>query len=363
MKLFWRTSLGLVLAMAFMTNVAKAEAKADTSLENEVEHYLTNNTGQGAEPNTFRVYWDKGLRMKSGDGNFSIKFGGRAQFDMVWADSDDNASTELGENEVGFRRVRLYFSGSVYKNTLFKVQIDFADTAQLRDVYVGLNKIGPGKLLFGHFKEPFSLNELTSSKYITFTERAASVQAFAPSRNSGLAWFGNFGETKRIYLAAGTFFNTNGVGRVAGQGGWGFSVRIGGLAIENKDRDMLLWVAFNFRWSNYRMSDRGVQEVRYRSRVDSFGTRQINTGDLSAESDIRYAFEVAFKIKSIHIQAEFFFVTTKMVNDDDPDFFGWYAQVGWFITGESRKFKKTSGSWSRTSPKANFWTGEGGRGA
>ncbi|MEM8883748.1 MAG: porin, partial [Planctomycetota bacterium] len=45
------------------------------------------------------------------------------------------------------------------------------------------------------------------------------------------------------------------------------------------------------------------------------------------------------------------------------DFFGWYAQVGWFITGESRKFKKTSGSWSRTSPKANFWTGEGGRGA
>ncbi|MHC4411035.1 MAG: porin [Planctomycetota bacterium] len=29
---------------------------------------------------------------------------------------------------------------------------------------------------------------------------------------------------------------------------------------------------------------------------------------------------------------------------DDPTFFGWYVNFGWFITGESRPFKKTSGA-------------------
>jgi len=367
MKLFWRRPFGLALALLALSGLAKAESSADTSLDGEVEHYLENNTGQGGSPETFRVFWKTGLNMESGDGNFKIKFGGRLMYDMTFADSDSElGEPSLGENFVGFRRARLYFSGSVYKNTIFKVQIDFSDgSVVLRDVYVGLKHVGPGSLKIGNFKEPFSLNELTSSKYIAFTERAASVQAFAPSRHAGIGWSGNFTESKRVYLAGGTFFNTNAQGRASGQGGWGFTVRIGGLAMENKDKDMLLWVGADLRWSDYRMSDRGVQEVRYRARPQSFGDRFINTGDIPAESDIRYAFEVAFKFKSLHVQAEFFWVTPTLVAGagDDPTFSGFYAQVGYFLTGESRPFKVTDGAWSRIQPKANFWTGDGGKGA
>jgi len=39
--------------------------------------------------------------------------------------------------------------------------------------------------------------------------------------------------------------------------------------------------------------------------------------------------------------------------------FGWYANIGWFITGESRFFKQTSGALIRPKPQANFWSGDG----
>ena len=365
MKLFWRTPFVLVLGLAAMAASARAEqATRDTSLEGEVEHYLENNAGAEGEPSTFRVFWKDGLNMQSGDGNFKVKFGGRLMFDMQFVDSDSGLDPAIGENAVGFRRARFYFSGSVYKNTVFKVQIDFAGgEVEFKDVYVGLKSIGPGTLLFGQMKEPFSLNELTSSKYIGFMERAASSQAFAPSRNSGIAWFGELGEAKRIYLASGTFFSSDAQGRASGQGGWGFVVRLGGLAIENKDKDMILWLAVDFAYQDLRMSNRGSQEVRYRARPDSFGDRFINTGDIGAESDIRYAVEAAFRLKRIHAQAEFFWATPKVITGNDPTFSGFYAQVGYFITGESRPFKVGEGAWGRVKPSANFWTGDGGRGA
>ncbi len=63
-------------------------------------------------------------------------------------------------------------------------QYDFAGgDADFKDVYVGLKKLpGVGTLKVGHFKEAFGLEELTSSKYITFIERSLPTEAFAPSR-------------------------------------------------------------------------------------------------------------------------------------------------------------------------------------
>lgn len=367
MKSLWRTSFAFVLALAMFAGTANAEAKPDTSLDSEVEYYLENNSGAEAGPDAFQMFWKNGFKGESGDGNTKIEIGGRLQFDMTFADSDDElGNSSLGENAVGFRRARFHIGGTVYKNTLFKLEIDFANgEVELRNAYVGLDKVGPGKLLVGHMKEPFSLEELTSSRFITFTERAASTQAFAPSYNSGIGWFGNLGEAKKIYLAAGSFFNTDEVqGAVIGQGGWGFVVRVGGLAIENKDRDMILWIGFDFRWSNYRMSSDGSQTVVYQARPQSGGDRFIGTDDIAAESDIRYAFEVAFQMKTIHVSAEFFWATPSVVGGgEDPTFSGFYAEIGWFITGESRPFKVSSGAWDRPKPKANFWTGDGGRGA
>ena len=128
-----------------------------------------------------------------------IKFGGRIMYDMaVWGDSTmDNSGTE-------FRRVRFYNSGKLYGNVKYKLQLDFAGgPISFKDVWIELSKLPlNGNLKVGHFKEPLRLEVLTSSKYITFMERALPI-AFSTERNTGAMYHTTFG--KKISLQTGVF--------------------------------------------------------------------------------------------------------------------------------------------------------------
>ena len=68
----------------------------------------------------------------------------------------------------------------------FKAQYDFAGgDVDFKDVWIGLDGQDCLGCMFpditvGHFKEYFSQEELTSSKYITFLERSLPVSTFAP---------------------------------------------------------------------------------------------------------------------------------------------------------------------------------------
>lgn len=362
MKSFWRTSFGLVLALAMIAGTAKAEAKADTSLDREVTHYLENNSGQAGAPSDFRVFWKNGLMMESGDGNFTAHIRGRMFFDMDWADSDSPlipSSEPISQNHIGFSAARLGVEGTMYKNVVYKIEFGFeSGEASFKDVFIGLKGVGSGDLVFGHFKRPFGLNELTSSRFTAFTTRAPSSDAFAPGRDSGIAWTRNFGEQENYWWSIGTFFNTNSQGAAGGQGGWGITTRFVWLAIENPDRDMILEVGVSFLYQDLRMSN---QQVTYSVSAGSgFETASVT---VDADTEIRYAVEIAFQMKALHAQAEFFWATPAVLVGSDPTFSGYYAQVGYYLTGESRMWNKKHMAWSRTAPKANFWTGDGGRGA
>ena len=97
MKLIWRTSFGLVLALGLMATTAAA----DTSLDNEVDNYLAQNSGKWGEPATFRVFWKDGIHMESGDGNFTVHLRGRAYFDADWRDNDEDLDSAMRNNYTG----------------------------------------------------------------------------------------------------------------------------------------------------------------------------------------------------------------------------------------------------------------------
>jgi uncharacterized coiled-coil protein SlyX len=110
------------------------------------------------------LHWSKGIRAKSGDKAFSLKFGGRAQFDGNWYNSNDRFRDYYkGGDEWPamweFRRVRFYFSGDLYTYTFFKVQLDFGgESVAFKDVYIGIKKIPVlGHARFGNQYVPFGL--------------------------------------------------------------------------------------------------------------------------------------------------------------------------------------------------------------
>ena len=75
----------------------------------------------------------------------------------------------------------------------WKAQYDFAGNGtEIKDAYIRYTGFDWGKITIGQFKQPFGLEELTSSKYITFIERA-SMSAFAVDRRICIGLSGDAG--------------------------------------------------------------------------------------------------------------------------------------------------------------------------
>ncbi len=317
--------------------------------------------GSALANNDLTIKFNKGLGGQTADGNFKFKFGGRIMADSAWYDADEPLEAFLGDmfdDGSEFRRARLYFSGTVYEDIIFKAQYDFAGSdVDIKDLYVGLKDLPIlGTLKVGHFKEPFSLEELTSSKYITFMERSMLNEAFTPGRNHGIA-FQNTAADGRVNYAFGIFREAdssgdsvcddeNYTGRVAGtpwegENGDVFHIGIGG---------------------SYRMAC--DDEWRIRIRPEShLAPRLIDTDVFMTEEVNLYNVELAFVRGPFSIQGEHFEADFDMGGGSDPSGDGYYVEASWFVTGESRPYKSKSAAFGRVSPENNFSRANGTWGA
>ncbi|MHC4973051.1 MAG: OprO/OprP family phosphate-selective porin [Planctomycetota bacterium] len=368
MRFLLRTAAALTAALCLLAETSAAadetEIAPDMSLAREVDRYLTEAASEGGDPNEFRAFWKTGIRFETANGNFKIQLIGRLMWDTAWRSSSDFPPMDAGGNNITmdntfFRRARLGVQGTVYKNTAFKVQFDFATgTVLLKDLFVGLNNLaGDLKLsvIGGHFKEPFGLEELTSSKYIFFLERSAGTNAFAPSRNAGI-----YGRTMnilkgRMYAAIGIFKTVNNQGAATGDGDYSMTLRVAGLALHNKENHTILHFGFGFTY-------RGDDMVQYRARPDTgSGDRLVDTGPLNVDDSSIFNFEIAFIWRGLSASAEIFFTDTDVVGQQKSNFTAGYITVGYWITGENQAWKNFM--FSRNKPNKNLYDGGGGYGA
>ena len=137
------------------------------------------------------------------DKNVEIRIGGRIQNDWnfirpsdeiekaVHTDSDGETSEFWPDAEpldrIFFRRSRIFIRGTLHQYIRFKAEYDFAGgNVSWTDVYLRFVKLPAfGNIYVGKFKAPFGLEELTSSRFITFQERSLT-DAFVPGRQVGI---------------------------------------------------------------------------------------------------------------------------------------------------------------------------------
>ncbi len=313
----------------------------------------------GTGPADFRVYWKEGLNLVTLDENFKLKIGGRLQTDWLFSSEDDAIKSDIGEQEDGVevRRARLYFSGLIYDNVEYKLQLDFAEgDADLKDAYLGLTDFPLGKLRMGHFKEPFSLEELTSSKYITFLERALP-NIFAPGRNTGFMLH-NTCPDERMTTALGVFRDTDDYGEDVDDGGYNITGRITALPIyEDKGAQLLhLGAAYS-----YRNPDDSIQ---YRQRPEAHLTdRFVDTGSFAGDQVDLVGLEAAWVNGPLSLQGEYMMADVdRLGGGSDVEFDGYYVQASYFLTCEHRSYKTSEGAFGRVKPKKNY-SAAGGSGA
>lgn len=269
---------------------------------------------------------------------------GRIHFDAMTA---DDGVTELGSG-TEFRRARIGLKGNVADDWSYKAEYDFADgDAAFKDVYLAYTGWTGGEILFGNFKTGFSLEEETSSNYITFMERALPVEAFATSRRLGAGVRGGSGP---LTYAATVYGQENDVDGNNEDEGWGIGGRVT-YGVQFGRRGL-----FHVGGSAAREEPETTEtdEFRIRARPEAHLTsrRLVDATVPDASSITKYGVEAALVTGPFSLQGEYVWADVDASVGADPTFSGWYGYASWFLSGESRAYKggkfdrvKTRGGW------------------
>jgi phosphate-selective porin OprO/OprP len=360
--------------------------------ENEIEQVIDNylmkketrkkmaDAGLTSNPYSLQASWNKGLRFQSENGNFKLKVGGRIMNDWAWMTEEQDIEKTLGNNvdTTEQRRARFYMAGTIYENIGYKLQLDWAGgNANFKDVFIELKKVPLlGNFRVGHTKEPYSLEMMNSSKYMTFLERGLT-HAFTPDRNTGFRVY-NHALNKRISWSAGVFRNANSFGDSDNddnrrtQGGYSFSGRITGLPWYEDDGAKLIHTGISYSHQNAFTNDDGAgvdEETGFQfSAKPEINTANtfVDTGRFAADSSNLYNPELAIVYGPFSFQTEYTFadINLKRGTESDPHFTAFYAYGSYFLTGEHRVYKREKGAFRRIKPNKNFRWGRGnGKGA
>lgn len=318
-----------------------------------------------SQDNPFSTKWDGGFKVENADKSLKFKFGGRIMWDNAFFFQDDSLEAKFGKlnNGTEFRRVRFFNSGTIYDNVNYKLQIEFAGGGiTFKDVYITLKGLpGVGNLRVGHFKEPFRLEALTSSRHFTFMERAFGID-FMPERNTGFMLFNNF-MNKRLFWQGGFFRRSDGAGNdKMADDGYALTSRLSGLPIKNQDGSRFILVGAAF---SYRKPESRTYKIASRPEAH-LGNKYVSTGTIADISEVSlFNVEALIVHGPLALQGEFIQsnITTRGDMPGKNSFNSYYGEVSYFITGEHKKYKNSNDVLGRVKPKNNWGGKSKGAGA
>ncbi len=219
-----------------------------------------------------------------------------------------------------------------------------------------------GYLVAGLYTPPMGLDMITSSRDITFMEPATVLQALAPPNEAGIQ-IGHPVFHERGTWALGIF----GGGMVVNEYGnasqhYGNLIgRLTYLAIDHVAPDrpaeneyLHLGLSANVQYS-------ATSTVRYQSRPESYlAPIVIDTGNIDAAGSGVAGAEGAYVRGPFSAQAEFLDSFVRENSGSGLNFFGFYANASWYLTGESRPYDRVNGDFKRLVPSRNFNFGKDG---
>ncbi len=355
-----------------------------------------------------KIKLDDGLELKTKDGNFKIALNGRMQVDSQVninndvipgcspiSSSDKTCTTNALGDGVGIRRARLGVEGTMFHDFDYKFEYDFTRGngtigAGVTDAYLRWNMDNAFSVKMGSFKEPFSLEEATSNRFLTFLERNMIVNTFVDNLNTYKVGIGaNYvqplwqaglsfqtepvGANPSGSTSSASSINTNGgSNRNNGSGdtGWEVNGRVSGMPwMEDKTKFLHIGASGSYVDvnNNFAVKEDGTPTnfggfsfvSALNNNVDR--TNILNTGNLTKgdgsriiDHFTRFGAEAALVYGPWSAQGEYIQTNISGHGYDGNTLDGYYGYVSYFLTGESRAYKSKTGAWDRLKPKRNF---------
>lgn len=291
----------------------------------------------------------------------------------------DAAAYATGNDITGFdagvevRRARVYAKGDclMLVPVSYEFEIGYVpDSFYIENSYLEFHELGflefLGSLKGGQFQVPMSLVNYGSSRDMMFMEAASSVTALAPGVNAG-AQVGQPVFNERMTWALGLFTDAAGVGSDFGEATKGFGRVVGrvtGLPVFSRDPEHPESQRLLHLGLSSSLVYAGQESVRYRSRPEShLAPYVVDTGEIGADGAVTFGAEAAWVRGPWCVQGEWLHSWVRENSGQGVDFGGFYASASWFLTGESRPYDRTQGTFGRVIPKRSFNFGHGGWGA
>jgi phosphate-selective porin OprO/OprP len=312
----------------------------------------------------------------------SITINGVFQADAGFFSQDDVSRASLGDIQDGadFRRARLSAKGSVAETINYMLQLDFATAGPGRpsftDVWLeSTDHPVLGTIRIGQWKQPFSLEVVSSFRYTTFMERSLLFQAFTPFRHLGVGFYDHSDDLNWSWAASAFRSGQDQFGdSISDNGGWGTSERITYLPWYDESsggRGYLHLGAAHFLSlpPNNTVNFRTIPELFIgENGPGAIGTSGqalpgpingtpffVKTGNLAVDHYNVIGTELLW------VHGAFSFQSEAMINYVDQQLGpnailpGMYAQVGYFLTGEHRPYDRKAGTIDRVMPFENFF--------
>lgn len=240
---------------------------------------------------------------------------------------------------------RLSLSGWTTLEWRYLLQYDLA-TRSLKDAFIAYQTDKEFRVKVGQFQEPFSLEELTSSRFITFIERGLP-NALVPGYHVGMGMERN---SKHWSAALGAFTEPAGskVSNSGGNAGWGVTGRWTVSPI-NRDREL---VHFGLAGTYRAPATGSTLRIRETPETGFSSVRYVNTGTLSdVDHHASAGAELAGVAGPLSLQGEYIETQISRYSGTETlTFRGSYGFVSWFVTGESRPYKR-GGTFGRIQPR------------
>jgi len=210
----------------------------------------------------------------------------------------------------------------------------------------------------GRQKEGVGMEMLSNGRDVPFMERSVMTTAFTlvESRIAGVR-FSNVIADGRLTWSAGWFNDWLSNGLSFSRSGSIFAGRVSGLPVEWDGGLLHLGAAGVYRHAQ----DGGF---RAKSRPEVYEAPNfVDTGKFPADHATSVGGEFAVVEGPFSVSGEYVTTNVSSQQTGNPRFDGYYVMATWSLTGETRPYRRASGTFGKVTPAAPFSFARGGLGA
>ena len=308
------------------------------------------------------------LVLASPNTNYKLWFDIRVQADGAAFFGAPEYADPIG-NGTSIRRARFAVKGQIDENWYGEFDMDLANgLVELKDAIIRYTGIPNLDLQVGNFKENFSIQRNTTSRYLQFMERPMVCSALTPSRHLGInakyakdwLWFSAGAFTQEVAGSeewTNVADNNKDFGRNAG---YSLTTKLVFRPLYKLDNASLhIGAAYSYRttkvsqatgeWGTYRASARNSTSINRKKYLDTnnlkgYDHNNLWTVELAGHWD-GFRYEAAYVGDNVRFNDE----GVQSIN-----FSGWYAQAGYLLFGGRQRYDANGGKYTKIKPGRNW---------